>query len=181
MVEDWFDTPRPADLAQAHVEQRQPTIFLDMDGVLADFDAGAGEALGTDNTYKWEWLHGSSEFWRILDAVPDFFFNLPPTPDAMLLFGSVRHLNPVVLTALPKTGASIVDDQKRRWAKKFLGDDVRVITCMTSEKPDYCSPGDVLVDDRSVNAGAWMERGGRYVLHTDAKSSVNELQNMGVI
>lgn len=173
----------PLDLhAAATVERhRPPTLYLDMDGVLADFDAGAEAAIGTTNTYKWEWIHGTPAFWAKLNQDPEFFFNLPPMPDAMLLFGSVRHLDPVVLTALPKKNATDVADQKRRWVDKYLGDDIRVVTCLTSEKPDYCSLYDILIDDRNINAAAWVERGGRYVLHTDARSTVAELKKMEVI
>lgn len=159
----------------------KPTIYLDMDGVLADFDRGAEAAIGTTNTYKWEWIHGSNAFWRALDAVPDFFLRLPPMPDALLLFGNVRHLDPIVLTALPKSGSEDIDRQKREWIRKYFGADVRVVTCLTHEKPDYCLPGDILVDDRNVNAAPWIDRGGRYVLHTGAESTLEQLADWGVL
>ena len=157
------------------------TIFLDMDGVLADFDAGANAALGTDNSYKWEWIYGTEAFWSKLFANPNFFGDLPPMPDAMLLFGNVRHKNPMVLTALPKSGASEVDRQKRDWVAKYLGSEIEVITCLTSEKPNYCRPSDILVDDRVVNRPEWEARGGRYVHHVSAADSVAQLQKMGAI
>jgi len=156
-------------------------LFLDMDGVLADFDAGACAALETTNSYKWEWIHGSEAFWGRLNANPNFFADLPPMADALHLFGNVRHLNPMILTALPKKDATDVAGQKRSWIAKYLGDNVPVITCLTSEKPDYCVPGDILIDDRSVNQSAWTESGGRFVLHTDAKSSLERLRWWGVI
>src|SRR5690606_19023657 len=111
-------------------------IYLDMDGVLADFDAAARKALGTDNSYKWEWIHGTKAFWATLYANPNFFADLPPMPDALRLFERVEHLRPIVLTALPKTGAVEVDRQKREWVARYLGADVQVITCQTHEKPD---------------------------------------------
>lgn len=155
-------------------------LWLDMDGVLADFDTAACAALGTDNTYKWEWIHGTKAFWAGLNANPNFFLDLPPMRDAWFLLESVRHLKPKVLTALPKTGADAVAVQKREWIARHIGD-LEVVTCLTHEKPDYCQPGDVLVDDRAVNRSAWEKRGGRYVLHTDALSSVRELREMGVL
>lgn len=155
-------------------------LWLDMDGVLADFDAAACAALQTDNTYKWEWVHGTKAFWAGLNASPTFFLDLPPMRDAWFLLESVRHLKPKVLTALPKTGADAVAVQKREWIARHVGD-LEVVTCLTHEKPDYCQPGDVLVDDRAVNRDKWEKRGGRYVLHTDALSSVRELREMGVL
>lgn len=152
-----------------------------MDGVLADFDAGAGDALGTDNIYKWEFVNGTGEFWKILNAVPEFFLNLPPMPDLDVLWNSVKHRAPKVLTALPKRDASDVERQKRQWIRRHLGPDVEVITCLTEEKPNYCSPTDVLVDDRAVNRKLWTQRGGLFVLHSDAASTVAELYRNHVL
>lgn len=156
-------------------------IYLDMDGVLADFDAAACAALGTDNSYKWEWIHGTKAFWDTLYANDNFFGDLPPMADAMELYGAVAHLRPIILTALPKTGTAEVDRQKRDWIARHLGGDVPVITCQTSEKPDYCLRGDVLVDDRSVNRAKWQGRGGHYVLHTSAADSVAQMRELGVL
>lgn len=176
LVQSDVQPPCPA---QAHVEgSRTPTLFLDMDGVLADFDAGANAALGTDNSYKWEWIHGTKAFWQKLFENPNFFGDLPPMSDALHLFGNVRHLRPVVLTALPKSGADEVDAQKRAWIAKYLGPDVPVITCLTHEKPGYCQAGDILVDDRAVNQEAWNEAGGRYVHHVSAVDTLAQLRKL---
>ncbi|MDR3473425.1 MAG: hypothetical protein P4M09_17335 [Devosia sp.] len=157
------------------------TLYFDLDGVLADFDAGAGKVLDTDNTYKWEWIHGSEAFWQKLNATPDFFGNLPPCPGALELWDAVKHLAPVILTALPKKGATDVERQKREWARTHLGPDAQVITCLTHEKPNYCNPCDILVDDRSVNADLWARRGGHFVLHVGPLTTSNALQQLGVI
>ena len=167
-----------------NVPEREPytnQLYLDMDGVLADFDSAACAALGTENSYKWEWLHGSMAFWGALNANPNFFADLPPMHDALRLFERVEHLRPIVLTALPKTGAHEVDRQKRDWVARYLGADVPVITCQTHEKPDYCLRGDVLVDDRSVNREKWQGRGGHYVLHVSAVDSIKQLEELGVL
>lgn len=156
-------------------------VYLDMDGVLADFDAGAEDVIGTTNTYKWEWIHGSAAFWDRLNAAPEFFLNLPPMRDLDVLWSSVQHLSPIVLTALPKRDDHDVARQKREWISRHLGPDVPVITCLTSEKPNYCNPGDVLVDDRAVNRQLWEQRGGLYVLHTDAATSVAELHRNNIL
>lgn len=156
-------------------------VYLDMDGVLADFDSAACAALGTDNSYKWEWIHGSAAFWATLNANPNFFGDIPPTIDCLVLFDKVEHLKPTVLTALPKTGAEEVDRQKREWVAKYLGEDVPVITCLTHEKPNYCSKGDVLVDDRSVNRSKWQSKGGHFVLHVSAMDSIRQMRELGVL
>ncbi|SFZ81686.1 hypothetical protein SAMN02983003_0634 [Devosia enhydra] len=157
------------------------TLYLDLDGVLADFDAGAERAIGTTNTYKWEWIHGPAAFWTALNADPNFFYHLPMTRDADVLWGAVAHLHPTILTALPKRDSASVDQQKRAWVAEKLGTDVPVITCLTSEKPAYCLPGDILVDDRAVNAAAWANKMGNFVLHVGAHTSINTLRQLGII
>jgi hypothetical protein len=156
-------------------------LYIDLDGVLADFDTGAQRVIGTTDTYKWEWVHGTTKFWGMLDAADEFFYNLPPMADADFLWGAVKHLNPTILTALPKRGAAAVDQQKRAWVAENLGIDVPVITCQTSEKPDYCLPGDVLIDDRTVNAERWNGALGTFVWHIDAYRTVGKLKHLGVI
>lgn len=176
-----FQSFVPARPAGAHDEVPfSGQLWLDMDGVLADFDSAARAALGTDNTYRWEWIYGTKSFWGRLNHNPNFFLDLPPMHDAWFLLESVAHLNPKVLTALPKTGANAIAKQKREWIARHAGD-LEVVTCLTHEKPDYCAPGDVLVDDRAVNMTEWEKKGGRYVLHTDALSSVKKLRDMGVL
>lgn len=159
----------------------KPTIYLDLDGVLADFDLGAGLILGTDNIYKWEFIHGPKAFWEKLDSYPNFFGSLPLKNDAATLWNAVKKEKPVILTALPKMGAEEVERQKRAWVSRYLGEDVKVICCQTQDKPQFCSPGDVLVDDRAVNREAWEALGGHYVLHTYSAGSVQLLRAYGFI
>jgi hypothetical protein len=159
----------------------KPTLYLDLDGVLANFDLGAGVILGTDNIYKWEFIHGPEAFWDQLNAYPNFFGSLPLMTDARELWAGVRAAKPVILTALPKVDADEVERQKRAWVKHHLGADVQVICCQTKDKPQFCSPGDVLVDDRAVNKEAWEKLGGHYVVHTYAAKSVQLLKAIGIV
>lgn len=156
-------------------------LYLDLDGVLADFDALAEAILDTDNIYKFEFVYGPEEFWRRLNEWPTFFEDLNMKHDAHLLWSSVRHLDPIILTALPRTNGERVEKQKRAWVARHLGENVRVITCPTKDKPNYCRPGDVLVDDRAVNREAWMRRGGGFVVHTHTYGTLRELRLIGIL
>lgn len=157
------------------------TLYLDLDGVLADFDTGANHVLGCDSHYKFSFVHGDEKMWDTLNAADEFFYNLPPMPDAGHLWDSVRHLNPIILTAVPKENPEASARQKRAWVAENLGIDVQVITCRTYEKPNYCLPGDILVDDRTVNAKLWNARGGDFIWHIDAISTLGKLQYLKAI
>jgi hypothetical protein len=152
-------------------------LFLDCDGVLADFEAGATKVLGM-RPREFEAAHGLSEFWRRLANAPDFYENLPLMPDAMALYSAVRHLKPVILTGCPR--GRWAEAQKVRWAERHFPD-MRIITCMAVDKRRHAKTGDILVDDTLKHRHRWKEAGGVFVYHTSAASSIRQLQDMGVI
>lgn len=152
-------------------------IFLDCDGVLADFDKGAEAILGAP-PHVFEKRNGAREFWRRLAQAPGFFENLPPMPDAQALYEAVKHRDPVILTGMPR--GNWAEPQKRRWAERhFPG--VPVITTMAALKHEHTHPGDVLVDDRDKYRHLWEREGGVFVHHKDAASSIAELRAKGYL
>jgi hypothetical protein len=156
------------------------TLYIDLDGVLADFDKAAGALMGTDNIYKYEFIWGANKFWKKLNVDEEFFATLEPTWDCFNLLNPVDHLEPVILTALPRDNAERVDAQKRKWVLEHLGD-YEVITCQTKDKPNYCAPGSILIDDRAINRDAWVAKGGTYIIHTTAERTIGTLRALGII
>jgi len=146
-------------------------LYLDCDGALADFDAGATAVLKMPPR-EFRDRHGARLFWKKLAAAPDFYFSLPLMPDAMELFEAVRHLDPIILTGLPLGGWAA--DQKVRWAAQhFPG--TRIITTMARDKRAHASEGDVLVDDMVTHRHLWEEVGGVFVHHTSAVATIEAL------
>ncbi len=148
-------------------------LYLDCDGVLADFDKGATSILGM-KPKAYEHRHGLGRFWQKLAQAPDFYFSLPLLPDAMQLFDAVKHLNPIILTGLPR--GNWASDQKMRWAAQhFPG--VRMITCMARDKRNHAREGDVLVDDMEKYRHLWEQAGGIFVHHRSAAESIEQLRD----
>lgn len=152
-----------------------PRIFLDCDGVLADFDKAATAILGQEPR-RFQQQFGLRQFWRRLAAVPDFFAKLEPLPDAMELYRAVRHLDPAILTGLPR--GSWAEPQKRRWAERYFPG-VPVITTTAALKYEHCHPGDALIDDRDRYRHLWEKAGGIFIHHTSARMSIAALRNHG--
>ena len=146
-------------------------LYLDADGVLADFDKGATAILGL-HPRAYERRHGLGRFWQKLAAAPDFYFGLPLMPDAMELFDAVRHLNPVILTGLPR--GNWAADQKVRWAAQYFPG-TRIITTMARDKRDHAKEGDVLVDDQEKHRHLWEEVGGVFIHHRNAADTIEQL------
>jgi hypothetical protein len=146
-------------------------LYLDCDGVLADFDAGATAVLGM-GPHEFQDRYGRRRFWQALAAAPDFYFSLPLLSDAKELFEAVRHLEPIILTGLPLGGWAA--DQKVRWAAEhFPG--THIITTMARDKRNHAHGGDVLVDDLLKHRHLWEGAGGVFVHHTSAAATIAEL------
>jgi hypothetical protein len=47
------------------------TIYVDLDGVLANFDKAAEGILKTDNIYKYEFVWGPDKFWEGINTLPE--------------------------------------------------------------------------------------------------------------
>lgn len=146
-------------------------LYLDCDGVLADFDKGATAILGLAPR-AYEKKHGIGRFWQKLASAPDFYFGLPLMPDAMELFAAVRHLHPVILTGLPR--GNWAADQKVRWAAQYFPG-TKIITTLARDKRDHAREGDVLVDDQLKHRHLWEEVGGIFIHHRDARRTIDEL------
>ncbi len=151
-------------------------IFLDLDGVLADFDA-ASIALFGKHPRRAEQVLGTPEFWRHIQLAGSFYRGLALTSDAMKLYRAVAHLSPIILTGVPAGGWA--EEQKIAWVEQhFPG--VKVITCRAREKFLYMRhPGDVLVDDYLKYKELWEQAGGVFIHHTSVRSTIQKLARLG--
>jgi hypothetical protein len=148
------------------------TLFLDLDGVLADFARGVREVTGKapEDLSLWS-------MWRALARAPAFFETLAFMEDSEVLWRFCAPHRPTILTGLPL--GTWAPEQKRRWVARMLGADVPVITCMARNKPRWSGPGRVLVDDRAAACAGWERRGGTFVHHVSAERSIAALRRLG--
>lgn len=156
-------------------------LFLDYDGVLADFEALADQIFGEPSAVAEQRLK-AKEFWRVIRHYRQpgtgygFFRALPLMPDARLLFDAVKHRNPTILTGCP-FGDWAPPQKVDHAAEHFAG--TQIITCMAREKIKHLEqPGDILVDDKTKFQQVWEEGGGVFVHHTDAVSTIAKLRDL---
>lgn len=155
------------------------TIFLDMDGVVADFDKLVMDGLG--RTFNHMLGPGQDdEMWAYLKSIPNLYFQLEPTPYAQDLWNLANMMCARVafLTAIPRrTTMPSAQNDKIRWANKTFGQSVDVRfgpyskdkvnhlnTYQVPSNPRVVAV-DVLVDDREDNIKAWNDAGGIGILH----------------
>ena len=149
-------------------------LFLDADGVLADFDEGARRLFGM-SPRAFEAKHGRREFWRRIAGAKNFYGTLPEMPDARLLFDAVKHLKPTILTGLPI--GNWAAPQKIAWAAEHFRA-VPIVTCMARDKHKHMHAGDVLVDDRENHRAAYEAAGVVFVHHRNAEDSLRQLSKI---
>jgi hypothetical protein len=156
-------------------------LFLDCDGVLADFDGYAEKVFGLPPR-DYEDKMGTDRFWADTRSHHDFYYNLPVLPDGVKLYEAVKHLKPIILTGRPShDGGRWAIEQKQRWAAThFPG--VEIIVCLSKEKCQHMKRfGDILVDDRLKYRRYWTEAGGVFVHHRSSDETINLLRELEVL
>jgi hypothetical protein len=150
------------------------SLFVDLDGVLADFETGVRDATGLlPHEQK------PAHMWRLLARTPGFYEHLAWMPDGRELWAAVTAAQPKILTGLPLGWWA--EPQKRAWCARELGPDVPVFACMSRAKarvarehaPEPAIP--VLIDDRESLRDAWEAMGGIFIHHTGASTSIAAL------
>lgn len=154
-------------------------IYIDLDGVLADFNGHYHRLFGVKPSRL---LPDPPNFWSNVHSVGTFFADLPLTPDGLWLWQAVLRVcpRPIVLTGLPfDDNAPVVEAQKRAWVQRHLrgldGETPEVICTHRQRKGEHCTPGAVLIDDWVRYALIWEQRGGIFILHQSAKHSIDRL------
>lgn len=151
----------------------EATLFLDLDGVFADFEGAVEKLFDRPFTQV-----PRREMWRRIHATRGFWSNLVLLPGADRLWHHVRHRDPCFLTGILPSDRTC-EPSKIDWVRRHFETD-RVICCMSRDKPRHGRPGDILVDDRASNIEAWREMGGHGVLHRTVDGTIERLRALGI-
>jgi hypothetical protein len=143
----------------------KPIVFCDLDGVLADFEQGVINKFHKFTKKNIDEIKPAI-MWGVINKSNNFFETLPWMPKGKELWSQIKQYDPVILTGVPR-GSSSATEQKIRWCQRELGPNVKVITCATKDKPNYCLHGSILIDDRTDNLNAWNDKGGYFILYNE--------------
>jgi len=161
----------------------KPTIFLDMDGVVADFDTYALTVLGV----KGEQHRWPPESWKKLASNPRLYRDLEQTPESNALVEICRYLRDYrgyrlfFLTAVPKDNTMHFSFQdKVEWVQKRYPDIPVHFGPYSVDKHKHCRcSDDILIDDRRTNIESWRAVGGKGILHEgDLFETIVQLQRL---
>jgi len=144
------------------------TLYLDMDGVVADWLQGATKIIGYELADP-NAMYPQGD-WEKLKQADRIFRTLPKTRRADELVNLARRfrseLNYTVkfLTAIPHNNDmpwAFYD--KVQWVQDYYPDIPVMFGPYSHDKYRHCRPLDILVDDRTDNCAAWRTAGGRAV------------------
>jgi len=114
-------------------------VYVDMDGVLVDFQSGI-DSLTEEQR---------ESFKDGLDDVPGIFSKMKPVEGAIEAYEELtRHFDVYILSTAPWNNPSAWTD-KLLWVKKYLGDLAHKRLILSHNK--HLNDGDFLIDDRTAN------------------------------
>ena len=146
-------------------------IYVDMDGVLADFFGDWAKLMNKKSWREIEDIPGGLDKIR---QSKDFWLNLPLTSNAVALLKLIKRIKgSYSILSSPLPGDPNSEPHKREWIKKNLSFFPPKNIIITHDKAKYAKQpngtANILIDDYGVNIKAWNAAGGIGVKHSDSK------------
>tara|TARA_A100001011_G_scaffold175654_1_gene184231 strand:- start:2603 stop:3142 length:540 start_codon:yes stop_codon:yes gene_type:complete len=164
---------------------KKPILYVDMDGVLADFYGPFNKMAGVSS-----WKDASkdtvSQVLRDITKQKDFWINLDVLSDVPKLMSAIKTLFNGQYKILSKAlaGDKRVMSQKKQWVQSNLAmqPNETIIMPATADKGMYAKQGDgtanILIDDFGYNIKKWQSAGGIGIQHTNGtvNNTIKQLQ-----
>ncbi|AXH72491.1 MAG: 5'(3')-deoxyribonucleotidase [Caudoviricetes sp.] len=132
------------------------TLFLDLDGVFANFEQHYFNMFGHTHNSVPDW-----KMWKNINSNDSWWTTILKFEHFDDMWDNLKMFNPIILTGCPKSNYEEAVIGKKQWVKKHFGQDVDVITCLSKDKQKYMkNPGDILIDDMEKNCTNWRNAGG---------------------
>ncbi len=164
---------------------KSPILYVDMDGVVADFYGPFNQMAGVSS-----WKDASkdtvSKVLRDIAKQKDFWINLDVLSDVPKLMSAIKVLFNGQYKILSKAlaGDKRVVTQKKQWVQTNLQPQPNEVIIMsaTGDKGMYAKQADgtanILIDDFGYNIKKWQAAGGIGIQHTNGtvNNTVKQLQ-----
>lgn len=153
-------------------------LYLDLDGVLADFDKQFEKISGGIKPRDYEAKYGKEYFWRLITNEGEkYWTDMEWMKDGKQLFDYLKPYSPTILSAPSRNRSSRTG--KKIWVKNKL-DNTPLILANAEDKQNYSSPNSILIDDRLSNIQQWNDKGGIGIFHTNTKDTLKQLKKYGI-
>lgn len=161
-------------------------LYLDLDGVFADFDGKMDSLLGD----TWRVDINEKQMWDEIRKIPHFFSHLQLMQGSLGLFHFLQLTDygkdMEFLTACPRPEGTLATarDDKINWVRENVTWEHTVNTVVGGKnKPQFLkeNPGAILIDDYKRNIKLWEEAGGIGILHRDVGTTIEKMYDRGLI
>ena len=152
-------------------------IYLDMDGVLVDFDQQFKDLTGMAPR-DFEAKHGSKGFWEAIEtAGVGFWRGMKWMPGGEALYNRVAKYDHALLSSPSRSETSKIG--KRLW-RRDKTPSTKLILSRSYLKKNYASPLSILIDDRESNIKQWEDAGGIGILYISPNQVNKALEKLGL-
>ena len=174
------------ELGQLNEEESEYKVYLDMDGVLADFDQRFRDISGMEPR-DFENKYGRKEFWNLIDEENKikFWVGIPVMDGAAALVNAVKDYDYELLTSPSAKKQSYLG--KILWVKNHTGSvfpsKPRINFKRAKEKHEVkpqLSQTDILIDDREDTIGRWNAAGGTGIVYKSIGQVLSDLKKLGL-
>jgi hypothetical protein len=174
------------ELAQLNEDEGEYYIYLDMDGVVADFDKRFEDLSGM-MPQEYVDKNGLEEFWDLIDEKHKvaFWRGIELMPGAEKLVSYVSKHPFEMLTAPSIKKQSIIG--KGLWIKDKVGTLYSTkpkVTYRSAKQKHTVKPNltkfDILIDDKGSTIDRWNAAGGTAILYQSADQVINDLKELGL-
>lgn len=176
------------ELGRLREDEEQPwKIYLDMDGVLADFDQRFKDLSGMAPR-EFEDKYGKNAFWDFIDEGDNkikFWAGIPVMDGAKQLVDFAKDYDYELLTAPSNKKQSLIG--KSVWVKKHTGDIFPTkpkVNFKKARNKHLIKPEltkyDILVDDRASTIDNWNNAGGTGILYKNISQTISDLKKLGL-
>lgn len=151
-------------------------IYVDMDGVLSDFEGQFRKMFGKtpDEVHK---EGGDPLFWSVVGKGGlKFWSEMPWLQGSRKFWNFVKQFKPSILSAPAR---SLPDSRKGKkiWVKRELGN-VPLILKRAREKKVYANANSILIDDMTKNVSDWRGAGGIAIQFKSPEQAIKELKKI---
>ena len=174
------------ELGRLREEESEYKVYLDMDGVLADFDQRFRDISGMEPR-EFENKYGRKAFWDLIDEENKvkFWVGIPTMPGAADLVNAVKDYDYELLTSPSAKKQSYLG--KILWVKNHIGSvfpsKPRINFKKAKEKhlvKPQLAKTDILIDDREDTIGRWNAAGGTGIVYKSIGQVLNDLKKLGL-